>query len=46
MSFSENVSSLEAYGPLARRILLHQTSICGEQQNMQFIVIALARLMS
>jgi hypothetical protein len=25
MRFLENVSSLEAYGPLARRILLHQT---------------------
>jgi hypothetical protein len=31
--FSENVSSLETYGPLARRTLLHQTFICGEQQN-------------
>jgi hypothetical protein len=29
MRFSENVSSLETFGPHARRILLHQTFICG-----------------
>jgi hypothetical protein len=46
MRFSENVSSSEAYGPLARRILLHQTFICGEKQNLQCIVIVDARLMS
>jgi hypothetical protein len=46
MRFSENVSSLETYGPLARRILLHQNFICGEQQNLQCIVIVHARLMS
>jgi hypothetical protein len=33
-------------GPHARRILLHQTFICGEQQNLQCIVIAHARAMS
>jgi hypothetical protein len=27
-------------GPLARWILLHQTFICGEKQNLQCIVIA------
>ena len=27
------MSSLETYGPLARRILLHQTSICGGAAN-------------
>jgi hypothetical protein len=44
--FLENVSSLETYGPLARRIFLHQTIICGEQHNLQCIVISHARLMS
>jgi hypothetical protein len=44
MRFSENVSSLETYGPLACRILLHQTFISGEQQNLQCIVIAHSRL--
>jgi hypothetical protein len=38
--------SLETYGPLAPRILLHQAFICEEQQNLQYIVIAHARLMS
>jgi hypothetical protein len=42
----ENVTSLETYGPLARRILLHQTFICREQQNVQCIVIVHARLTS
>jgi hypothetical protein len=44
--FSEKVSSLEIYGPFARRNLLHQTFICGEQQNMKCTVIAHVRLMS
>ena len=34
----------ETYGPLARWILLHQTFICGEQQNLQCIMIAHTRL--
>jgi len=38
--FSENMSPLETYCPLARRILLHQTFICGEQQILQCSVIA------
>jgi hypothetical protein len=29
MRFSENVSSLGTYGPIVRRILLHQTFVCG-----------------
>jgi hypothetical protein len=39
------MSSLETYGPLDRRILLHQTFICEEQQNLQCNVIAHASLM-
>ena len=46
MRFAEIVSSLETYGPLVRRILLHQTFICGEQQILQYIVIAHARFVS
>jgi hypothetical protein len=46
MRFAENVSYLETCGPHARRILLHQTFICVEQHNLQYIVIAHARLMS
>jgi hypothetical protein len=38
--------SLETCSPLDRRILLHQTFICGDQQNLQCIVIVHARLMS
>jgi hypothetical protein len=34
------------YGPLAHQILLNQTFICWEQQNLLCIVIAHARLMS
>jgi hypothetical protein len=39
------VEYISREGPLARRILLHHTFICGEQQNLQRIVIAHARLM-
>jgi hypothetical protein len=43
--FGERVISRKLW-PLARRILLHQTFMCGEQQILQCIVIAHARLMS
>jgi hypothetical protein len=46
VEISENVSCLETYGPLDRRILLHQTFVFRKQQNLQCIVIAHARLMS
>jgi hypothetical protein len=39
-------TDLGTYGPHAHRILLHQTFICGEQQNLQCIVIAHASLMN
>jgi hypothetical protein len=39
-------SSSYTYGPLARRLSLHQTFICVEQQNLLCIVIAHARLIS
>jgi hypothetical protein len=35
MRFLENMSFLETYGPFTHQILLHQTFICGEQQNLQ-----------
>jgi hypothetical protein len=44
MRFSDNVLCLETYGPLTRWILLHQSSVCVEQQNLQCIVIAHAHL--
>jgi hypothetical protein len=44
--FSENVSSVATYGPITCWILLHQTCICVKQPNLQWIVIAHARLRS